>query len=267
MLIKKLYNLINFFLDRFGFRIIKASSKEKNIFKSYLFLKNNFNNKSQNYRYSFLYHLSKNYLFSYSEKFQDLFVDWVLNLKKNGNFIEFGACNGVYLSNTFFLEKKRNWRGILLEPARCYYKDLIKYRKKSIILNKIVSSCGQQKVNFNESNFQYKDYSISNNLNKNKNYKVETISLNDLIKLYKFKNIDFVSIDTDGSEYDIIKSFDFKKVNIKVIIVEHNYSKKRKLIQNILTANNYINVFPEFSAHDDWFILEKIYNKKFNVKF
>lgn len=63
-----------------------------------------------------------------SQIFQDLFVLSELDAKRDGFLIEFGATNGVDLSNTFLLEKKYNWKGILAEPAIVWHKNLEKNR-------------------------------------------------------------------------------------------------------------------------------------------
>ena len=49
----------------------------------------------------------------------------MLNWKRNGFFVEFGACNGFDLSNTLLLEKDFGWNGILCEPVLTWKKDLI----------------------------------------------------------------------------------------------------------------------------------------------
>ena len=60
--------------------------------------------------------------------------------KKNGTFIEIGAGDGKFLSNSLFLEKKYNWKGILCEPNPNHWKSIKKLRSakpiKKIILNK-----------------------------------------------------------------------------------------------------------------------------------
>jgi len=61
---------------------------------------------------------------SRSQLRQDLVVLSLLDFKRNGYFVEFGATNGFDLSNTYLLEKDFGWSGILAEPARCWHKDL-----------------------------------------------------------------------------------------------------------------------------------------------
>ena len=59
--------------------------------------------------------IKKNYLIALKiqnlQLRQDLFVINELNFKKKGFFCEFGACDGIELSNSYLLEKKFNWQG------------------------------------------------------------------------------------------------------------------------------------------------------------
>lgn len=85
-----------------------------------------------------------------------------------------------------------------------------------------------------------------------KNYDVPTISLTDLLEKYNApKQIDYLSIDTEGSELEILKSFDFKKYDISIITCEHNYTEDRHKIFELLTNNGYIRVFMKLSEFDD----------------
>jgi hypothetical protein len=61
---------------------------------------------------------------SQSQLKQDLFVLSEFQIKKNGFFVEFGATNGIDLSNTYLLEKEFNWIGILCEPAKFWHRSL-----------------------------------------------------------------------------------------------------------------------------------------------
>ena len=73
------------------------------------------------------------------------------------------------------------------------------------------------------------------------------------------KELDYLSIDTEGSEFEILKKLDFNKFSPKIITIEHNYEViKRNNIFNLLKKNNYLRVFNEISDWDDWYIKEKI---------
>ena len=197
-----------------------------------------------------------------SQLSQDLFVIYFSGGKKDGFFLEIGACDGFYLSNTLGLERY-GWKGIISEPSSVWY-DKIK-KRKCIISKKAVFSESGLKLKFEEVK-KYPELSgLKENLDKDNNHhlrneantvEVETISLNDLIgQNTSNKNIDYISIDTEGSEYEILKNFDFKKYNIEIFTVEHNFiEKKRKAIFNLLSSNNYLRVFTNISQWDDWYI-------------
>ena len=90
---------------------------------------------------------------------------------------------------------------------------------------------------------------------KKKIYPVPTISLNDLLQTHNApKNIDYLSIDTEGTEFEILNAFDFSKYSIKIITVEHNFTSKREEIFELLSRNGYNRVFKEISLFDDWYV-------------
>ena len=71
------------------------------------------------------------------------------------------------------------------------------------------------------------------------------------------KKIDYLSIDTEGSEYDILKAFNFQTFKVEVISIEHNFSINRKKIFKLLTSNGYKRVLEKTSLWDDYYVLEK----------
>ena len=209
----------------------------------------------------------KNIPFSKSQLKQDLFVLNELNFIRNGYFVEFGVKDGIDLSNTYLLEKMFNWNGILSEPATVFHKDLFINREVNISKN-CVWNRSNEKLIFNEvmdaselstiDSFANKDMHFKNRRNY-KQYKVNTITLEDLLKKYNApKIIDYLSIDTEGSEYEIIKDFNFKNYQFRVITIEHNYTKQRKDIEKLLSDNGYKRKFEELSLFDDWYVLEVI---------
>lgn len=98
----------------------------------------------------------------------------------------------------------------------------------------------------------------SDSRKEGKEYYVETVSLNDLLQDYAApKNIDYLSIDTEGSEYEILKNFNFKEYNFRVITIEHNYNQYRDKIHRLFAENGYRRILPEVSLYDDWYVLNE----------
>ena len=81
---------------------------------------------------------------------QDLFVLYLENFKRKGFFVEFGATNGIDLSNTYLLETEFGWDGILAEPAVCWQHDL-KLNRKAAIEERCVWSSSGGWIEFNET--------------------------------------------------------------------------------------------------------------------
>ena len=66
--------------------------------------------------------------------------------------------------------------------------------------------------------------------------------------------IDYLSIDTEGSEFAILEQFDFDRYDIKVITCEHNYTPLRQQIFDLLTAHGYRRKLEEHSKFEDWYV-------------
>ena len=87
--------------------------------------------------------------------------------------------------------------------------------------------------------------------------KVSSISLNDVfIKYFNSSPIDYMSIDTEGSELEILRNFDFKKFGPSILTVEHNHSDEERIIDELLMVNGYIRYFKEHTQFDAWYILQ-----------
>jgi FkbM family methyltransferase len=198
---------------------------------------------------------------SKSQLRQDLFVLSETAYKKEGYFVEFGATDGLALSNTYLLETEFSWKGILAEPAIVWKKDLRKNRPDASIETLCVWENSDSWLSFNEANSPELSSIDTFNENKNRNtrrtgkkYEVQTISLNDLLRKHNSpKYIDYMSIDTEGSEYKILSTLNFKEFSFGIITVEHNYAPQRELIFNLLTMNGYKRRYQNISYFDDWY--------------
>ena len=234
-MMKKIFNLYNFTIIKILIINFFTFGKKKNI--------------------NFIYKNIKN---SYSQIFQDLFVIYVSNIKKSGSFIEIGVGNGKDLSNTYLLEKKYGWRGILCEPDERNFKNIEDTRNSKLVKSLISENCNDNvKFYLNED-----PYSSSTNKNERTKKQIYTnsICLNHLFEKFKLKDVDYISIDTEGNEYEILKNFNFDRYKVRIFTIEHNFNKnKRYKIKKLLKNNGYKNVLRFISHMDDWYVLEKLH--------
>ena len=193
---------------------------------------------------------------------QDLFVLSELGFKTAGYFVEFGATNGVDLSNTYLLEKRFGWTGIVSEPLKSKYLELIKNRSCHVEDRCVWKTSGDtlKFVESSRSDFstilEYRDRDLHSEIRKNGFVtEVKTISLNDLLeKFHAPRLIDYLSIDTEGSEFEILNNFDFDRWHFRVITCEHNFTPQRELIYELLSRHGYKRKYEALSQFDDWYV-------------
>jgi FkbM family methyltransferase len=201
---------------------------------------------------------------------QDLFVSYFFpNLGSGGFFVEFGATNGISLSNSYFLENEFEWDGILAEPGRIWHEELTQNRNCKIEYDCVYGVTGEV-IQFSEvdvpelstiSTYQESD-SHSEFRKKNARYNVSTVSLHDLLLRNNApRAITYLSIDTEGSEYDILKDFPFENWDISIITVEHNYTEIREKLDFLLQENGFTRVLEDVSRFDSWYLSSKIHKR------
>ena len=196
---------------------------------------------------------------SRSQLRQDLFALSRNDFKENGFFLEFGATDGVDLNNTWLMENSFGWTGILAEPARGWHTELKKNRKCTIDTRCVWKTSGET-LQFTEAprgeNSAISTFVKSSRKLRGQQYDVETISLNDLLELHGAPEvIDYASIDTEGSEFDILNALDFDRWSFRVMTVEHNHAPQREDIHALLTAKGYTRILEPVSRFDDWYVL------------
>jgi len=205
----------------------------------------------------------KNAPFSNSQNLQDLFFIWELNKKRNGYFVEIGVCDGLLFSNTLQLEKNYGWQGILVEPARCWH-DALKRNRSSIICHDFIEAQSGKTILFNEApepEFSGAHQLLNQDYHANRRfgglqYELNTLSLNDLLLLNRApRNIDFLSIDVEGGEFDILSHFSFDQFCIRAICCEHNFTIQREKIYALLSEKGYERKYENLSGNDDWYFM------------
>jgi FkbM family methyltransferase len=187
---------------------------------------------------------------SHSQLGQDVEVIKFYDNKYDGFFIEIGASDGINLSNTYLLESQYKWKGICCEPIPKNFEKLIKNRPNSICYNEAVYNKSGLTVTFYISNkndllsgiADYIDRHKSTVYSNNTSIHVQTISLLDVLNNANAPSfIEYMSLDTEGSEFEILKNFDFEKYTFGLIDVEHNFVEPRRSeIKNLLLSKGYL---------------------------
>ena len=211
-----------------------------------------------------------------SQLYQDMFASFIIGDKFEKTFFEFGATNGIDLSNSYTLERYLNWKGVLSEPSPQWHDELKKNRPYTNIVSECIWSESDKELNFFVSdvgvlssleNFKESDkISMPGNtqarVKNGKNIIVKTISLNDVIeKQFNSKSPSYISIDTEGSEYEILKNFNFKKYKPLVFTIEHNFTELQLKIDKLMYSNNYIRVFKFLTTFDAWYVEKNVFEE------
>lgn len=188
----------------------------------------------------------------YSQLGQDETVFNYYNKLKTGYFVEVGAFDGVSFSNTFALEQV-GWKGVCVEPLPCRFSELVKNR-----------SCKAYNVAAYQVSGKVLDFVIADSpmlsgdvtridvsrvSNLNNRISVPTMNLTEILDdAHAPSFIEFLSLDTEGSELDVLKGIDFKKYAFGYMTVEHNFLEPaRTNIRNFLAENGY-----EFKCENKW---------------
>jgi len=225
--------------------------------------------------FKFIEHIKNLKIQSYSQILQDIFAYFIIENKFDNTFLEFGATNGISLSNTFMLEKELGWSGLLAEPDIQWIDALKKNRPNTKVITKCIWKKSEEKLNFFSSDmgelstleeFKFNELqSMPVNTevrNKSgKNIIVDTISLNDVVKK-NFKGIcpSYISVDTEGSEFEILNSFNFSDYRPAVFTVEHNFTKAEKQIDELMKNENYTRIFKKLTVFDAWYVSNEAFN-------
>lgn len=206
-----------------------------------------------------------------------------INASYNGIFVEAGAYDGETWSNTLYLERFRNWSGLLIEPSsENYYKLRTKNRKAYSVNNCICP--GENSIE--KSYIEAGPFGITTNKSKNNlepmNNSVTCHPLNKILNQFfhdyfphkksniaRTKNklvIDYMSLDIEGFEYNTIKTFPWNKFQFNFISIEYNQKQKNyKWLKNFLRRHGYYETFIDDVWYQDMYLAHKSVYKKLNL--
>ena len=209
---------------------------------------------------------------------QDKFLEEnVFKGYKNGFFMDIGAHDGVLINNTLYFEKTHNWTGVNVEPLETVYAKLVENRPTSINLNcAVCNRDGTAQFIYNTGYTEMlsglqEEYDSRHHVRLNheilqmggstKVTTVPTKKIETICSEYNINHINYLSIDVEGAEFEVIKSINFDKIFIDVIEFENNYPDVSEPIIKYLQSKNY-----DVIGHSsDIFMIHR--DSKFNSNF
>lgn len=215
----------------------------------------------------------------YSQDEQDLIIDTLSKKKENGIFVDIGAHNGIKFSNSYFFENQRNWTGVCVEPMPEVFAELEKNRKCHLV-NGVISDTddtlefrriiGRGDMLSGIAKYQSEEHKtrmeqkIVEVGSKMEVIEVKSYQLAGVLNNLGIKNIDYLSLDVEGAEFEILSSIDFKSFDIKFMTIENNYNDSN--IRDILKSNNFKFLFKfgsdDFYVHNQHHHISMFFNPK-----
>lgn len=195
----------------------------------------------------------------YGQVMQDKYLnEQVFRDKKHGVFVDVGAHDGISISNTYFFESELDWHGICLEPYPEFYEKLAKNRKCVCLpvcagketgitkflkihcpKNPYVEMLSGMLNNYNAAHLKRIEISLKKYGGYSEIIDLPVRTLTDILHEHNIITVDFLSIDVEGGELDVILGLDFSQFTIRYILIENNYKNEFKPIQNILEMHGY----------------------------
>lgn len=198
----------------------------------------------------------KNNVEFYSQNGEDFLLWELFKGKTNGFYIEIGAFDGIHFSNSYFFEK-HGWKGVCVEAHPKYYPLCKDNRPEAVCLNNAcVGNNSGSTVTFNAEELGLFSGVIAEPLDViSKRYErrntsfsgyvtveINAITLNEILRQYApaNKKIEFISVDTEGNELDILKDFNFKQWDIGIFLIEANDEEHAQPIIQLMQKNGYV---------------------------
>ena len=173
---------------------------------------------------------------------EDIFINRILKNINQGKYVDVG-CYHPYKGSLTFKLYKRGWNGVNIDVSKTSIDLFNMSRKKDINLNLAIS-------NFDGETFYYENSPINQQnsliqMNKlQKKIKIKCLTLDTVLNNKNLDEFDYLNIDVEGSELEVIKGFNLKRFNPKLITIENNdltideYLKSE--VCKILIENDYI---------------------------
>ncbi len=233
----------------------------------------------------------------YSQNGEDFLLWKFFRGKESGFYIDVGAFDGIHLSNTYIFEKA-GWKGICIDAHPFYFQKCKENRPNSVCIH--AACTGDENVK--EVTFHSEELGLLSGIQPRDDIKqryegrglkfegfkaenVPAVTLNSVLKSLKERTeIDFISIDVEGHELDILKGFDIESYRPRVLVIEANtesdeiqldnyiikqkgYHKARRIVENVFYCREFkdVHALKKIEIDCDFEISDHPLGEKYNL--
>lgn len=182
---------------------------------------------------------------------QDKFVAECLGFPKDGFFVDIGANDGITFSNTYYFEKELGWRGVAIEPLPKTFEKLKAVRSCQLINACVSDQKGDKQFlavdgpemlsglveKYDKAHLERIEEEIKTMGGGQETINVACFTLDEILNEQNISRVDYLSVDTEGGELDILKSVDLDSIFVDLISIENNY--KTQMIRKYLEKYGY----------------------------
>jgi FkbM family methyltransferase len=190
-----------------------------------------------------------------SQCLQDVYLDrWVFHGMRDGVFVDVGAHDGVTFSNSCFFERARGWTGVCIEPNPTVFERLRANRRCTALNCCVAAEEGRVSfrkltgysemlsgiaANYRPEHRDRVEAEIRQHGGTSEVIEVEARSLAGIAGAHGISEISYLSIDTEGSEWEILQSIDFERRFVHALTVECNFGEEKARIVSLLRAQGF----------------------------
>lgn len=201
----------------------------------------------------------------FSQAGQDAFLDArVFKGKRDGVFVEIGGYDGVTGSNCLFFEMFRGWSGLLIEPSPTFFEQAAEFRRATCLQLAVAAEEGEAEFmevleGFSQMSGLVDTYDPKlkaqveeDPRHKGRMIKVKTRPLADILERHGLRVVDYISLDVEGGEMDVLAPFPFDQIKVTAWTVENNAGDTE--IPALMKDKGYARI--EALGVDDVYVLE-----------
>lgn len=162
--------------------------------------------------------------------------------ERNLRFIELGANDGFTQSNTYYLERFRGWRGILIEPIPDLYRRALERRPNAAVFNAAcvpfdfdqptvqMTYCNLMSVvrgSLRDDQMEADHLRVGREIQNIESYEINVPArtITSIIEEAGMHPPDFLSLDVEGFELSVLRGLDFERFAPRYMLIEARFKR------------------------------------------